>query len=71
MNNVNKDLVIHESVESIASWQWRAATTPYQRSASSWGHRRSQIIRKLAIFNDYKDYVSEEYASQEYVSEEF
>jgi hypothetical protein len=71
MNNVNKDLVIQEPVESIVSWQWRATTAPYQRSASSWGHIRSQRIRKSAISNDYKDYVSEEYASQECVSEEF
>ena len=59
MDNVNKDLVIQEPVESIISWQWRATITPYE-SASSWGPRRSQIIRKLIFSDDYKVYVSEE-----------
>ena len=45
MNNVNKDLVIWEPVELIASWQWRATIAPYE-SASSWGPRRSQRISK-------------------------
>jgi hypothetical protein len=71
MNNVNKGLVIQELVESIVSWQWRATIAPYERSASSWGPRRSQRIRKSVISDDYKVYVSEEYASQEYVREEF
>ena len=28
MNNVNKDLVIHEPVESIASWQMESNNSP-------------------------------------------
>ena len=45
MNNVNKDLMIQELVEPIASWQWRAITAPYE-SANSWEHRRFQRISK-------------------------
>ena len=45
MNNVNKDLVIQEPVESIATWQWRATIASYE-SASSWGPIRSQRISK-------------------------
>ena len=59
MNNVNKDLVIQEPIESIASWQWRATTAPYE-SASMWGPTRSQIISKLVFSDDYEVYVSEE-----------
>jgi hypothetical protein len=37
----------------------RATTTPYERSASSYGPRRSQRIRKSAFSDNYKVYVSE------------
>ena len=59
MNNVNKDLVIQEPIESIASWQWRAITAPYE-SASSWDPRRSQSVSKLVFSDDYEVYASEE-----------
>ena len=59
MNNINKDLVIQEPIELIASWQWRATIVPYE-SVSSWGPRRSQRIRKPAISEDYEVNVSEE-----------
>ena len=59
MNNTNKDLVIQEPVESIASWQWRATIAPYE-SVSSWGPRRSQRISKPVFSDDYEVYVSEE-----------
>ena len=59
MNNVNKDLVIQEPIESITSWQWRATITLYE-SASSWGPKRSQRISKPIFSDDYEVYVSEE-----------
>ena len=55
MNNVNKDPMIQEPVESIASWQWRATTAPYE-SASSWGLK--ELVNQFS--DDYKVYVSEE-----------
>ena len=58
MNSINKDLVIQEPIESIASWQWRATTAPYE-SASSWGPRRSQRISK-PVSDVYEVYVSKE-----------
>ena len=58
MNNINKDLVIQEPVESIASWQWRATTAPYE-SASSWGlEGLKELVNQFS--DDYKVYVSEE-----------
>ena len=57
MKNINKDLVIQEPVESIASCQWRVTTTPY-KSASSWGSTRSQRISKPVFSDDYEVYVS-------------
>jgi len=59
MNNINKDLVIQEPVESIASWQWRATTAPYE-SASSWGPTTSQRISKPVFSDDYEVYASKE-----------
>ena len=58
MNNINKDLVIQEPVESIASWQWRATTAPHE-SASSWGPEGlKELVNQFS--DDYKVYVSEE-----------
>jgi hypothetical protein len=37
----------------------RVTTAPYERSASSWGPRWSQRIRKSAFSDDYKVYVSD------------
>jgi hypothetical protein len=45
MNNINKDLVTQDFIESIVFWQQRS--------------RKSQRIRKLDISDDYKVYIIE------------
>ena len=59
MNNINKDLVIQESIESIASWQWRATTTPNMKvSAAEAPEGLKELVNQF--FDDYEVYVSEE-----------
>ena len=58
MNNVDKDLVIQEPIESIASWQWRATIAHMKVPVAEALEGLKELVNQFS--NDYEVYVSKE-----------
>ena len=58
MNNINKDHVIQEPVESIASWPWRAIIAHMKVPVAEALEGLKELVNQF--FDDYEFYVSNE-----------